>query len=49
MEFLLPLSALSAHKLNRCLAAGDALSAQAPALTFNEVQGMLKGFIDLVF
>ncbi len=49
MEFLLPLSALSAAALNRCLAAGDLLSAQAPALTFNEVQGMLKGFIDLVF
>jgi exodeoxyribonuclease V beta subunit len=49
MEFLLPLSALSAAALNRCLAAGDLLSAQAPALAFNEVQGMLKGFIDLVF
>ena len=49
MEFLLPLAQLSAPALNRCLAAGDALSANAPPLAFNEVQGMLKGFIDLVF
>ncbi|WP_024872074.1 exodeoxyribonuclease V subunit beta [Tolumonas lignilytica] len=49
MEFLLPLSPLSASALNRCLAHGDPLSAKAPPLTFNEVQGMLKGFIDLVF
>jgi len=49
MEFLLPLSSLSAPALNACLAAGDPLSAQASPLVFNDVQGMLKGFIDLVF
>jgi len=49
MEFFLPLARMSAGALNRCLAAGDALSAQAEPLSFNEVQGMLKGFIDLVF
>lgn len=49
MEFFLPLARMSAGALNRCLAAGDALSAKAEPLSFNEVQGMLKGFIDLVF
>ena len=49
MEFCCRCPHLSAAALNRCLAAGDPLSAQAPALAFNEVQGMLKGFIDLVF
>lgn len=49
LEFLLPLAPVSAGQLNRCLQAGDSLSAQAPALFFYELQGMLKGFIDLVF
>lgn len=49
LEFLLPLAPVSAGQLNRCLQAGDRLSAQAPALFFYELQGMLKGFIDLVF
>lgn len=49
LEFLLPLAPVSAGQLNRCLQAGDPLSAQAPALFFYELQGMLKGFIDLVF
>lgn len=49
MEFFLPLAKVSAGALNRCLASGDPLSKQAPPLSFNEVQGMLKGFIDLVF
>lgn len=31
------------------LAQHDPLSAQAPALNFDDIQGMLKGFIDLVF
>ncbi len=49
MEFFLPLSTMSAGALNRCLVAGDPLSARAAPLSFQEVQGMLKGFIDLVF
>ena len=49
MEFFLPLAKVSAGALNRCLAAGDPLSARAAPLSFQTVQGMLKGFIDLVF
>ncbi len=50
MEFYLPVSnLLTAAKLDDVLRRHDALSQRAPALDFRQVQGMLKGFIDLVF
>lgn len=49
MEFLLPIEVLSAPALNRVVQRHDSLSAQAGDLGFYTVQGMLKGFIDLVF
>lgn len=49
MEFLLPVEVLSAPALNRIIQRYDPLSAKAGKLGFYPVQGMLKGFIDLVF
>ena len=49
MEFLLPIKVLQADALNQVVMAHDALSAQAGALGFETVKGMLKGFIDLIF
>lgn len=49
MEFLLPIEVLSAPSLNRVVQRHDPLSAKASELGFYPVQGMLKGFIDLVF
>lgn len=49
MEFLLPIQILDAPSLNRIAHRYDALSARAGVLGFYPVQGMLKGFIDLVF
>jgi exodeoxyribonuclease V beta subunit len=49
MEFLLPIEVLSAPALNRVVQRHDPLSAKAGDLGFYTVQGMLKGFIDLVF
>lgn len=49
MEFLLPIEVLSAPALNRVIQRHDPLSAKAGDLDFQTVQGMLKGFIDLVF
>ena len=49
MEFLLPIELLNAPQLNRVISRYDSLSAHASQLEFMPVQGMLKGFIDLVF
>ncbi len=49
MEFLLPIEVLAAPALNRVILRHDPLSAKAGDLGFQTVQGMLKGFIDLVF
>lgn len=50
LEFYLPISAmLTADRLDRVIRHYDPLSAAAPPLDFRQVQGMLKGFIDLVF
>ena len=49
MEFYLPLSFLSASTLNKLLKQHDPLASQARELSFSTIQGMLKGFIDLVF
>lgn len=49
MEFLLPIKVLQADALNQVVMTHDALSAQAGALGFETVKGMLKGFIDLIF
>lgn len=49
LEFLLPIEVLDAPTLNRITQRHDPLSAHAGDLGFHSVQGMLKGFIDLVF
>lgn len=49
MEFMLPIEVLSAPALNRVIQRHDPLSAKAGDLGFHSVNGMLKGFIDLVF
>lgn len=49
MEFVMPLGLLQASQLNQMLSRYDALSQQAHPLRFEQIQGMLKGFIDLVF
>ncbi|WP_117235226.1 exodeoxyribonuclease V subunit beta [Vibrio maerlii] len=49
MEFLLPIEVLAAPALNRVIQYYDPLSAKAGELGFKTTQGMLKGFIDLVF
>lgn len=49
MAFFLPMARLDAPAINRIIRNGDSLSAEAGLLDFRQVQGMLKGFIDLVF
>ncbi|MEL0629201.1 exodeoxyribonuclease V subunit beta [Psychromonas aquatilis] len=49
MQFFLPMQPIEATSVNRLIAYYDPLSAQAGALQFKQVQGMLKGFIDLTF
>lgn len=49
MEFLLPIKLLSSVAFNQLAHQHDELSQQAGELGFHTVQGMLKGFIDLVF
>ncbi|MGX9417069.1 exodeoxyribonuclease V subunit beta [Vibrio sp. WJH972] len=49
MEFLLPIELLDSPQLNRVISRYDSLSQRADELGFVPVQGMLKGFIDLVF
>lgn len=49
MEFFIPMAGLNAHQLNQLCKEHDPLSAQANDLHFDQVKGMLKGFIDLVF
>lgn len=50
MAFYLPISApLDAAALDALTRRYDPLSAGCPALDFQQVRGMLKGFIDLVF
>ncbi|ORT49238.1 exodeoxyribonuclease V subunit beta [Vibrio sp. qd031] len=49
MEFVLPLELLSATQFNQIVRRHDALSKQADNLEFRPAQGMLKGFIDLIF
>lgn len=48
MEFFLPLSPINATALSEIIAQ-DTLSAPLAPLSFQRVQGMLKGFIDLIF
>lgn len=48
MAFFLPFKGLQPDALNRLLSHFDPATAQAPQLQFEQVQGMLKGFIDLV-
>ncbi|MCX2958513.1 MAG: hypothetical protein N6V49_06970, partial [Serratia symbiotica] len=48
--FYLPINrVLQAHELDELVKRHDPLSARCPVLDFQQVQGMLKGFIDLVF
>ncbi|MBK4785595.1 MAG: exodeoxyribonuclease V subunit beta [Pantoea sp. Pent] len=49
MEFYLPIDGLLTAPALDALMRQDPLSRQAPPLYFRQVQGMLKGFIDLVF
>ncbi|WP_163311298.1 hypothetical protein, partial [Klebsiella aerogenes] len=50
LQFYLPIEKeMSAAQLTELTRQYDPLSAQCPALNFQQVQGMLKGFIDLVF
>lgn len=48
MAFFLPMATLKAPAINQIIRAGDPLSSDAGLLDFQQVQGMLKGFIDLV-
>ncbi|PAA98516.1 exodeoxyribonuclease V subunit beta [Serratia fonticola] len=50
LQFYLPIGGLlQAQQLDELVKRYDPLSAGCPALDFQQVQGMLKGFIDLVF
>lgn len=50
MQFYLPIEkTLSAAQLSTLISQYDPLSSQCAPLQFQQVQGMLKGFIDLVF
>lgn len=50
LQFYLPIdSLLRAEVLDRLIKQYDPLSRQCPVLDFQQVRGMLKGFIDLVF
>nr|WP_024965590.1 exodeoxyribonuclease V subunit beta [Pantoea sp. IMH] len=50
LQFYLPIAKmLNAERLDRLMRRHDPLSAGCPPLNFQQVQGMLKGFIDLVF
>lgn len=49
-QFYMPINrVLQAHELDELVKRHDPLSARCPVLDFQQVQGMLKGFIDLVF
>lgn len=50
LQFYLPIEGLlQPQQLDRVVKHYDDLSAQCPPLNFQQVRGMLKGFIDLVF
>ncbi|MHA6999722.1 exodeoxyribonuclease V subunit beta [Aeromonas schubertii] len=49
LEFFLPMGRVTAEGLDAVRRAHDPLSARGKPLGFQSVQGMLKGFIDLVF
>jgi len=49
MQFFIPMQAIEASSVNQLITHYDPLSARAGLLQFNQVQGMLKGFIDLTF
>ncbi|MDD7804033.1 MAG: exodeoxyribonuclease V subunit beta [Endozoicomonas sp. (ex Botrylloides leachii)] len=49
MEFYLPIKKLNARSLNQLITTHDPISEQAGLLNFQQLQGMLKGFIDLSF
>ena len=49
MQFFIPMQPIEASSINKLIMHYDPLSARAGLLQFNQVQGMLKGFIDLTF
>lgn len=49
MEFIFPIQQLAAPLLNKHIVQYDPISAQAQPLSFAQISGMLKGFIDLIF
>jgi len=48
MEFMMPARGLDCRRVNQIISA-DPLSSRAGLLEFDQLQGMLKGFIDLTF
>lgn len=50
LQFYLPIrQSVTAAKLDKLCKKYDGLSQQCPPLSFSDIKGMLKGFIDLVF
>ncbi|SIT00119.1 exodeoxyribonuclease V subunit beta [Neptunomonas antarctica] len=47
MEFVLPFASMNAPQLNQLLRQHDPLAMRAGTLQFDQIQGMLKGYIDL--
>lgn len=47
MEFVLPFASIDASRLNQLLRRYDPLAQRAGELQFDQLQGMLKGYIDL--
>ena len=49
MEFMYPIERVSAAELNRIVAGLGDYAAEGPALKFDTVSGIMRGFIDLTF
>ena len=49
MEFVYDMGAFSLAEFDACTRRFDTLSAQAPSLEPERLQGLLRGFIDLIF
>ena len=50
LQFFLPIrNPITAEKVDKICKKFDAISQQCPTLDFQTVQGMLKGYIDMVF
>ena len=49
MEFYIPIATLDSNSVNKLIQKYDSISKKAEYLKFSTIQGMLKGFIDLIF